>query len=186
MTTIRVVFAPLILVWAWNGRAGLPYIICLVIAFVTDYFDGVVARKMDVATAVVRRYDGAADIIFYGATFTAVWLVYPAVVQEYWLGLSLVAGLEVIRVGFDLLKFRREASYHMWSAKAWNITLFAALVGLMGFGFTGWLIWLAIMVGILTNLEALAASIILPIWTHDIPTFIHALKIRGKIRNANL
>lgn len=178
LTTIRVGLAPLLLLWAWNGRAGLPYIICLIIAFVTDYFDGVVARKLGVATAVVRRYDGAADIIFYLAAFTAVWLVYPEVVRQHWLGIALVVGLEIFRVSFDLLKFRREASYHMWSAKAWNITLFAALVGLMGFGVAGWLFWLAILVGILTNLEALAASLLLPTWTHDVPTLFHAYKIR--------
>lgn len=178
LTTIRVILAPLILLWAWNGRAGLPYIICLITAFVTDYFDGVVARKLGVATPVVRRYDGAADIIFYLAAFTAVWLVYPDVVRQHWPGLALVAGLEIARVSFDLLKFHREASYHMWSAKAWNITLFAALVGLMGFGVAGWLFWLAIAVGILTNLEALAASLLLSTWTHDVPTVYHAYKIR--------
>ena len=144
----------------------------------TDYFDGVVAQKLSVATATVRRYDGAADIIFYLAAFTAVWLVYPEVVRQHWLGIALVVGLEIFRVSFDLLKFRREASYHMWSAKAWNITLFAALVGLMGFGVAGWLFWLAILVGILTNLEALAASLLLPTWTHDVPTVYHAYNIR--------
>jgi CDP-diacylglycerol--glycerol-3-phosphate 3-phosphatidyltransferase len=177
-----VVLAPLVLLWAVNGRAGLPYVICLIIAFVTDYFDGIVARKLGVATAIVRRYDGAADIIFYLAAFTAVWLVYPEVVRQHGLGLSLVAGLEVVRVSYDLLKFRREASYHMWSAKAWNITLFAALTGLMGFGLSGWLFQLAIIVGILTNLEAFAASLLLPTWTHDVPTVIHAYKIHRESR----
>jgi CDP-diacylglycerol--glycerol-3-phosphate 3-phosphatidyltransferase len=178
LTSIRVVLAPLILLWAWNGRTGLPTIICLIIAFVTDYFDGVVARRLGVATAVVRRYDGAADIIFYVAAFVAVWLVYPEVVRQHGLGLSLVAGLELVRVTTDYIKFRREASYHMWSAKAWNITLFAALIGLMGFGVSGWLFQLAIIVGIVTNLEGLAASLLLPTWTHDVPTVFHAYKIR--------
>ncbi len=182
LTTIRVILAPLILVWAWNGRAGLPYVFCLITAFVTDYFDGVVARKLGVATAPVRRYDGAADIIFYGAAFLAVWLVYPEVVRQHWLGLALVIGLEVVRVVTDLVKFHREASYHMWSAKVWNITLFAALTGLMGFGISGWLFKLPIVVGILTNLEALAASLLLPIWTHDVPTMFHAYKIRQNHR----
>lgn len=178
LTTIRVVLAPLVLLWAWNGRAELPYVLCLITAFVTDYFDGVVARRLGVATAAVRRYDGAADIIFYLSAFTAVWLVYPEVVRQHWLGIALVVGLEIVRVGFDLLKFRKEASYHMWSAKAWNITLFAALVGLMGFGSSGWLFQLAIVVGIATNLEALAASILLPTWTHDVPTVYHAYRLR--------
>ncbi|WP_420628193.1 CDP-alcohol phosphatidyltransferase family protein [Candidatus Leptofilum sp.] len=180
LTTIRVVLAPLILVWAGNGRAGLPYVFCLILAFVTDYFDGVVARKLDVATATIRRYDSAADVIFYVAALTAVWLVYPEVVVQNWLGIVLVAGLEAIRVTTDFVKFRREASYHMWSAKGWNITLFAALTGLMGFGISGWLFRLPIVVGILTNMEGLAASILLPSWTHDVPTIFHAYRIRQR------
>jgi CDP-diacylglycerol--glycerol-3-phosphate 3-phosphatidyltransferase len=178
LTTIRVLFVPFILVWAWNGRSGLPYIACLIIAFVTDYYDGVVARRLGVATAAVRRYDSAADIIFYVAALLAVWLVHPEVVRAHWISLSLVAGLELIRISFDLLKFGREASYHMWSAKAWNIALFAALVGLIGFNISGWLFQLPIVVGVITNLEGLAASLILPQWTHDVPTIFHAIKIR--------
>ena len=178
MTTIRIILAPFILFWAGNGRAGLPYVLCLITAFVTDYFDGVVARKLGVASATVRRYDSAADVIFYVAAFLAVWLVYPEQVRAHWLGLSLVASLEAIRVTIDYLKFRREASYHMWSAKAWNISLFAALTGLMGFGVSGWLFQLPIVVGMITNLEGLAASLLLPKWTHDVPTVFHAYKIR--------
>ncbi len=182
LTTIRVLFAPFILIWAWNGRSGFPYIACLIIAFVTDYYDGVVARKLGLAPAAVRRYASAADIIFYLAAFIAVWFVHPDVVRAHWLGLSLVAGLELVRISIDLVKFGREASYHMWSAKAWNITLFATLVGLMGFGFSGWLFKLPIIVGIVTNLEGLAASLILPVWTHDVPTVFHAAKIRQEQR----
>lgn len=185
MTTIRVVLAPLILLWAGNGRAGLPYIFCLITAFVTDYFDGVVARRLGVATAAVRRYDSAADIIFYVAAFAAVWLVYPEVVQQHWLGLALVAGLEAVRITTDYMKFRREASYHMLSAKAWNITLFVALTGLMGFGVSGWLFQLPIIVGILANLEGLAASLLLPEWTHDVPTVFHAYRLRQKEKSVS-
>ena len=182
LTSIRVILAPLILVWAWNGRAGLPYVLCLIVAFVTDYFDGVVARRLGVATAAVRRYDSAADVVFYVAAFVAVWLVHPEVVRQHWVGLALVAGLEAIRVTTDTIKFRREASYHMWSAKLWNITLFVALTGLMGFGISGWLFQLPIVVGIVTNLEGLAASLLLPTWTHDVPTVYHAYRSPGQGR----
>ena len=178
ITSIRVILAPLLLLWAWNGRAGIPFVICLFVGAGTDFLDGILARQLRVATAVVRRLDGAADVIFYLAAFVSVWLVYPDVVRAHWPGLSLVAGMELLRVTVDYVKFRREASYHMVSAKLWNLTLFAALAGLMGFGISGWLFQLPIVVGILTNLEALAASLLLPTWTHDVPTVYHAYRIR--------
>jgi CDP-diacylglycerol--glycerol-3-phosphate 3-phosphatidyltransferase len=183
ITSIRVILAPLLLVWAWNGRAGIPFVICLFVGAGTDFLDGILARRLGVATPTVRRLDGAADVIFYLAAFVSVWLVYPDVVRAHWPGLSLVAGMELLRVTVDYVKFRREASYHMYSAKLWNLTLFAALAGLMGFGISGWLFQLPIVVGILTNLEALAASLLLPTWTHDVPTVYHAYRLRQEGSN---
>ncbi len=178
VTSIRVILAPLLLVWAWNGRVGIPFAIVLVVGAATDFVDGFLARRLETTSAPSSRFDSAADVLFYLTAFVSVWLVYPDVVRTHWPGLSLLAGLELLRVTVDYVKFRREASYHMWSAKVWNLAILLALVGLMGFGIAGWLFKLPIVVGILTNLEALAASLLLPTWTHDVPTVYHAYKIR--------
>ena len=47
----------------------------------------------------------------------------------------------------------------MWSAKLWGIALFAAFLALLGFG-TPVLVPVAIAVGIIADLEGLAASMI--------------------------
>lgn len=178
VTAIRVLLTPLLVYWAWNGRTGPLFAICFFIGAGTDFLDGILARRLGVATTTVRRADSAADIVFYVAGFASVWLAYPDVVRDHWLGLALVVGLELLRTAVDLVKFRREASYHMLSAKLWNLTLFLAMGGLLGFGISGWLFKLPIVVGILSNLEGLAASLLLPTWTHDVPTVYHAYQIR--------
>ena len=98
----------------------------------------------------------------------------------YLLALGLTCG-RLVLAAVDLLKFRREASYHMLSTKAWGISLFVALVALLGFNMAGWPLLLAIVLGIITQLEGLAATLILPRWTHDVPTVWHAYQIRQKV-----
>jgi hypothetical protein len=50
---------------------------------------------------------------------------------------AVLGALELGRYVFDLAKFGREASYHMWSSKAWGIVLFVAFFGLLVFGYRG-------------------------------------------------
>lgn len=181
LTTLRLLLAPAVLWLAWDGTAGWPYLLCLVIAFVSDYYDGVIARRLGVDTGPLRRYDSVADTIFYIAAVVAVWWVHPAVVREQAVGIGLVAMLEVARMVVDQRKFGRQASYHMWSAKAWNLILFLALVWLMGFNRATFWVPLAVWWGVVADTEGLATSFVLPRWQHDVPTIWHAYQIRKNV-----
>ena len=182
LTCLRLLLAGVVIGLAVNGRSGLPMLLCLLLAFISDYYDGVVARHYGVDTAAVRRFDSATDVVFYGAAFTAVLLLHPQIVSQYRYGLGSVLGLLLLRVIVDLFKFRREASYHMLSAKAWGISLFIALVALLGFNRVGWPLFMAITLGIITQLEGLLATLVLPCWTHDVPTIWHAYQIRQQVK----
>ena len=83
--------------------------------------------------------------------------------------------------GVDLLRYGRLSSYHPWSAKAWGVTLAIAIVALFGWNDTGWAMWLMIGVGVLSNLECIAMTLLLPRWTHDVPSIFHALERRAAI-----
>jgi hypothetical protein len=69
-------------------------------------------------------------------------------------------------------------SFHAYTAKAWGITLFKATVALLGFHTGGVFLWMAILIGISSNLDGLAIKFVLPEWQRDVPSVFHALKIR--------
>ncbi|HZX71126.1 MAG TPA: CDP-alcohol phosphatidyltransferase family protein, partial [Rhodanobacter sp.] len=146
-------------------------------------FDGVLARRLGVATANLRRLDSAADTLFYAACAFAAWYLYPAAITDRLVPLAVLAVLEVTRYVVDFLKFRREASYHMWSSKVWGIALFTGFFSLLVLGSSGVWVSCAIYAGIVADLEGLAISIVLPRWQADIPSFVHALRER---RNAGI
>lgn len=178
LTGLRASLAPVVValsLYAPNPRA---FAVCLLVAFVSDIFDGVIARRLNVATAAIRRFDSAADTLFYGACVFAAWRLHPAALTERMVPLGVLIALEALRYLLDFAKFHREASYHMWSSKLWGIGLFAGFLSLLVFGSQGATVSIAIYLGIISDLEGLAISTILPSWQADVPSFVHAMRIR--------
>jgi hypothetical protein len=137
---------------------------------------------MNVATPNLRRFDSIADSIFYLAALFASWHLHPAVVRANFPALAALASLECSRYVFDLIKFRREASYHMWSSKLWGIFLFVGFFSLLALGRGGLLVSMAIYTGILADIEGFAISTLLPEWRSDVPSLLHALRLRQSSR----
>ena len=90
----------------------------------------------------------------------------------------IVIGLDVVRHILDFAKFGKDAAYHAWSSKVWGLSLALALVLLMGFGVVEPFVASTVVLGLIAQVEGLLISVVLPVWTHDVPTVIHALRIR--------
>ncbi len=182
MTLGRVLFAPLLLWLALGHRSGWLITACIVIEVVLDIFDGIVARRLGVATSLLRRMDSVADTIFYLAVLYCAWELHSgALRQRGWLLAALLC-MEAVRYTFDYLKFHREAAYHMWSSKAWGLVLGAAVIALLGFNNAGWLLTLALVLGIVCDGEGLLISCLLCESVEDVPHFARALRLRRQQR----
>jgi len=175
LTALRALLAPVLIFLAFYIPLPWAFGLCLVAAFLSDVLDGVIARRLGVATPNLRRLDSIADSIFYLAAVIAASHLYPAAITERWAPLCLLAALEAGRYAFDFIKFRREASYHMWSSKLWGIALFIGFAALLVEGADGLLVSVAIYVGIIADLEGLAISAVLREWKSDVPTLFHAV-----------
>ena len=179
LTLLRAALAPVMALLAMFRPEPTAFVLCLVAAFLSDVFDGVIARRLGIATPGLRRLDSLADSLFYAAALFAAWQLHPEVLVAHRLGLGLLLALEALRYGFDFWKFRREASYHLWSSKLWGIALFVAFLLLLGFGSGGFAIGVAIALGVVADLEGLAISMLLREWKNDVPSLVHALRLRA-------
>jgi CDP-diacylglycerol--glycerol-3-phosphate 3-phosphatidyltransferase len=179
LTVLRLLLAP-VLVWlVYAGAPGPVFAGVVLVAFVSDYFDGVIARRLGVASAELRHFDSRADLVFYATAAWAVWRLHPDVVRSVAVPGLIVIGLDVVRHVFDFAKFGRDVAYHAWSSKVWGLSLALALVLLMGFGVSEPFVGIAVILGLIAQIEGLLISVALPVWTHDVPTLIHALRIRN-------
>ncbi|MGE5302442.1 MAG: CDP-alcohol phosphatidyltransferase family protein [Alphaproteobacteria bacterium] len=182
LTAVRALLGPVVIYLAVLRPSHLAFGACLTVAFLSDVFDGILARRLNVATPRLRRLDSIADTIFYlGAVFAA-WRLYPSAITERLSSLLVLGCLELIRYVFDFAKFGREASYHMWSSKLWGIALFVGFFALLGLGMSGLPVSMAIYFGIFADIEGLAISIVLREWQTDVPTIFHAFRLRSAER----
>jgi phosphatidylglycerophosphate synthase len=150
-----------------------------VVAFVSDYFDGVIARALNVVTRSLRQADSVVDTVFYLVLAGATWTLHPEVLRRHAIALGVCLGTLVAWYLLDLIRWRAAAGFHSWSAK-----LFAGALGLWavaqyGFGRGGpWLV-VACLAGTLSHLEGIAISLVLRRHVADVPTVLHALRLRA-------
>jgi len=178
LTATRAALAPVVVALAFAWPAPWAFAACLVTAFLSDVFDGIVARRLGIATPGLRRLDSLADTLFYIAALVAAWHLHADVLRANAPGLALLVVLELTRYVVDLRKFGKEASYHMWSSKLWGVALFVGFLALLVLGESRWFVPAAIWVGVLADLEGLAISCVLAQWRTDVPTLWHALRRR--------
>lgn len=179
LTALRAALAPALLVISYRGGSHLAFGLCLTAAFLSDVFDGILARRLGVATSSLRRLDSATDSLFYLIALYCVWHLHREALLSRAGPILTLAALEAIRYAFDWAKFRREASYHMWSSKLWGVALFVAFFSLLALGSDNATMDMAIYIGIGADIEGLAISLVLHTWQADVPTLIHAVRRRG-------
>jgi phosphatidylglycerophosphate synthase len=149
-----------------------------VVAFVSDYFDGVIARACGVATRRLRQADSVVDTVFYLVLAAATYRLHPEVVRRHATALATCAGTLAVWAVLDLLRWRAAAGFHAWSAKLFAAALGVWAVLLYGFGVDGpWLV-VACAAGTLSHLEGMAISSTLRQHAADVPSLVHALRLR--------
>ncbi|TAE58511.1 MAG: CDP-diacylglycerol--glycerol-3-phosphate 3-phosphatidyltransferase [Nostocales cyanobacterium] len=177
----RFAVAPFLLWDALDGNTTIWFLIGFITAFVGDIFDGIIARRLGVSTAELRQADSWADVCLFSCVFISAWLIYPEVLIAYKIPLLTVVFAQGIWWIVNLIKYGKPASYHTYSAKFWGITLFIAIVSLFGFNYAGISLWLTCIAGFFHTVEEIAMTLILPVWTHDVLSIFHALKIRQNL-----
>ena len=133
---------------------------------------------MVLRTSTLRFADSLADTVFYLGVAGALWLRQPQVLHRNWHLLAVLFALGGARYIFDLTKFGKAASYHSYLAKCWGLVMALALIAVISFGGLEWLVRTSIVIGVLTNLEGLAMSLLLLRWQNDVKTLPAAWRLR--------
>ena len=177
LIVLRIALGPL-LVWAvFRGAPEALVGGILGVAMLSDIFDGVIARRLKIATARLRVADSWADAWFFGCVGASCWLAKGEVVRHYALPICLELLLQGVSYTYDLVRYGRITSIHAYTAKAWGFSLYLATFSLLLFG-VGSPIWLCFCFGLAAFIDGAAIKLILPGWRHDVPSMFHALRLR--------
>jgi phosphatidylglycerophosphate synthase len=186
MAAGRALLGPLLIAGEKCGWSGLGLAALIVTALLSDIFDGVLARRWHCDTPGVRLFDSMADTIFYVCVVAALWVGQPALWASWRAPVLMLLACEAGRIGFDLVKFGKPASYHSYLAKTWGLVLAVAVVTAVAVGHADVFMTAAIALGVACNVEGVAMSLILPEWRRDVKTLAVAWKMRRELREQAL
>ncbi len=172
----RLLLAPAALWVAYEGH-GTAYKWMFAAAVASDCTDGLLARLLKAQTVLGARLDAAADSATYLVLFFAVLHLWPEFVHAHAVLLAVALGLYAVNHLWALAHFHKLPAYHTWAGKA-SAVLMAAGMLLWFFCGVGALFTSAVVVSLVSAVEQLAITSLLPHWQADVPTFVHALRLR--------
>jgi CDP-diacylglycerol--glycerol-3-phosphate 3-phosphatidyltransferase len=179
----RFLLAPIILILAYWGRqeAKSIIIILMYLGLISDIFDGIIARNMGVSDSKLRRLDSQTDMIFWMSIGVATYLIFPQLILSHWHYILPIFIMEGCCYAISILKFGKETCTHAFLSKMWGLSLLACFTSLLGFNYVGFPFYMAIFLGLISHIDRLIITMLLPAWTHDIPSSYHAYLIKKGI-----
>ncbi len=153
----------------------------LTFGLISDIFDGIIARRLQVSTQKLRRLDSSVDQLFFMAFGVATYIQCPLFFSSNAMPLIFLFGFEAATYLVSYIKFRKEIATHSIGAKFWTLLLFATLIQLIVSCGSVVLFQLCFWVGIITRAEIIAIILTLKEWTNDVPSLPHAIKLRKGI-----
>lgn len=143
--------------------------------------DGALARWLGIVTQRLREADSTLDFFMMVAFAISSWLIHSAEILH--LRNSLIALIAVNILSFipAIIKFGSLPPYHTVSARTAGAFMFVAAVELFSTGRAGLIMNIAIFVGILSHIDRVIITLILPSRPDaDVNGIWHALKIRNQ------
>ncbi|MGH2649179.1 MAG: CDP-alcohol phosphatidyltransferase family protein [Ginsengibacter sp.] len=153
-------------------------VVLLVAGLLSDIFDGIIARKQNTSTATLRRLDSQTDMIFWLAAGFTAWFIWPDVIRANKPVIYILLGMEALCYLVSFLRFGKETCSHAYLSKFWGLTLLAAFIDLISDGHAGFLFYFCLIAGIISHLDRILITLILPKWQHDVPSAYNAWLIR--------
>ncbi len=179
---LRLLLAPVVVIVAVFYPAHIYLIgIACCVAIVSDVLDGVIARRLGIATEQLRIWDSIIDSVFWLSACWCVWISFPLFVLQYkWLIIVLVS-MELLPDIIYLFRFGRMGCAHSYGAKFFSLFIFILFCCLFFANYTGIIFWIATVLGILANTDEILIAILLPSRICDVPSSYHARLIRKGI-----
>ncbi len=148
------------------------------LGLLSDIFDGIIARKLNISTSKLRRMDSNVDQFFWFCVVAGAYILSPGFFKTNLVLIIILLSAEAACYILSFLKFKKEVATHAVSSKIWVLLLFATLIQVIATGNSVLLFYICFYVGIATRVEIISILLILRQWTNDIPSVFHAVALR--------
>lgn len=168
LTCYRIVAAPVLLVLIIAGFIEV-FKWLLALSFLTDAFDGFLARKLKNESDWGARLDSIGDDLTFAVAVTGLAITRPAFIMQEWLIVAVLLALFLLQLLLALKKYGRLTSFHTYLAKIAALLQASFLLSAFFFEEIYYpLFYAACAVTVLDLLEEIALVLILPEWRANV------------------
>lgn len=124
----RIVFLPILYYFTIKDMR-LAFLIAYIILALTDFFDGLIARKFNQTSPIGTQMDSIADVPFYISTAYFIYKLYPEILRTP-NTLLLIIGLSVVALSFiiSLIMFKKPVMMHTSIMRLPSLLVFFLMV----------------------------------------------------------
>ena len=156
-------------------------VILMITGVLTDIFDGIIARKLRVATKKLRIWDSNVDQFFWVLCIGSICYSNFQFLKENYTGIGIVILLEIVAYLSSYFRFKKTIATHSLLAKFWVLILLVFLIDLMLNDSSDTAFLICLIIGILSRLEIIAIIFTIKQWTTDIPSIFKVSAINKGI-----
>ena len=182
LVVFRLLLAPVMIIWTLQThQSGWFLVTCLWAGMISDIFDGIIARNLGVASTSLRKWDANVDIVFWLAAGVSIWLLNGQLIQAHLYFIIILFILEPVSDLINFVKFRKSGCAHNWLSKLWGLNLLITFTILLA-GFEPVVLFRICLVnGLISQIDRIVISSLLPKPECDIPSAYHAwLRRKGR------
>ena len=173
LTTLRLLLGPIALGLAFGNAPRWLFLPLLVAGTLSDIFDGILARRLGMATPALRRYDSITDVIYYLFILGTLWRLCHDVVRENLWAVAVILASEAAAILVCAVKFGKYPATHSWLAKFYGLCLLGGLIALLAFDAGNWAVVTLAIVAAVTNAEIILLHLLAKTPPVDVPSIFH-------------
>lgn len=153
-------------------------VLLIILGVLTDIFDGIIARKLNISTQKLRRMDSSVDQVFWICTLIGAYLICGDFFNANYLKLLILLAVEGLTYVVSFIRFKKEVATHAILSKIWTLTIMGVLIQVIISCNSLMLFNICFYLGVFSRLEIIAILIVLKNWTNDVPSLYHAVLLR--------
>jgi len=157
-------------------------VVLLIVGLLTDVFDGIIARKLNVATEKLRVWDSNVDQFFWLISIGSIFALNMGFLKDNLILIITVVILEIICYLLSYLKFSKPIATHSLLAKVWTISILVFMIDLCLHSTSTLPFYICIILGIISRIEISLIILKLKKWTTDVPSIWVVNKLNRGIK----
>lgn len=182
----RLVIAILIIMFSFIQVLPIIIIGLSIYAILSDVFDGMIARYLNISTVEMRQLDTKIDTVFWFSCLFYICINHSLFLKTHLLEIAILVFSELFIIGFGYIKFHERISYHTILSKFWALLLLWFFIDLVLDGNCFYSFKISFWYGIIVQVEIIAIAFTLSQNQTDVPGFIQAIKLKkGLIMSRN-